>query len=155
MKGTPDRRRISSYSAINYSYPCFPLHKYHTSRSYDKQAREQEQILVINCQSDAAAGDIVRIRWMYSQFSAAGPDGTQIFSAPPPDQSSCRTAPRAPGRTGSAGRVSISCMYAQACLLVNSSYPHQPYLKYTLQHCSVCYVVPSAGSDPCPEETEA
>ena len=62
MKGTPDRRRISSYSAINYSYPCFPLHKYHTSRSYDKQAREQEQILVINCQSDAAAGDIVRIK---------------------------------------------------------------------------------------------
>ena len=51
MKGTPDRRRISS------------------------------QILVINCQSDAAGADIVRIRWMYSQFSAAGPDGTQIFSA--------------------------------------------------------------------------
>ena len=98
MKGTPDRRRISSYSAINYSYPCFPVHKYHTSRSYDKQAREQEQILVINCQSDAAGGDIVRIRWMYSQFSAAGPDGTQIFSAPPPDQSSCahRVAPALP-----------------------------------------------------------
>ena len=33
----------------------------------------------------------------------------------------------------------ILWMYAQACSPVYSSYPHQPRLKYTLQHCSVCY----------------
>ena len=72
--------------------------------------------------------------------------------------SSCARLPRntvctEPNRIRHEG--SSSCMFAQACVPVYSLYPHQPRLKYTLQHCSVCYVVPSAGSDPCPEETEA
>ena len=70
--------------------------------------------------------------------------------------SSCARLPRntvrtEPNRLRHEG--SSSCMFAQACVPVYSSYPYQPRLKYTLQHCSVCYVVPSAGSDPCPEET--
>ena len=58
--------------------------------------------------------------------------------------SSCARLPRntvrtEPNRLRHEG--SSSCMFAQACVPVYSSYPYQPRLKYTLQHCSVCYAI--------------
>mgnify|MGYP001406804725 CR=1 FL=1 len=62
----------------------------------------------------------------------------------------CRATFCAAGQTGPAGRDSISCMYAQACVPVQSSYPHQLCMKYTLQHHSVIHVVRCAGSEAMP-----
>ena len=74
----------------------------------------------------------------------------EILTAPAPClrlAHRCRATFCAAGQTGPAGRVSTSCMYAQACVPVQSSYPHQLCMKYTLQHHSVihAYIIIQSG----------